>query len=70
MVGLEWYLCCRLKPATWIPLQPNHTETHRFNNVDIKCKYETKCLGLHLTEDTKWDTHIKDLSSTFRDCIT
>ena len=23
----EWYLCCRLKPATRIPLQPNHTET-------------------------------------------
>jgi len=26
--GLEWYPCCRLlQPATWIPLQPNHTET-------------------------------------------
>ena len=29
VVGLEWYLCCWLKnkPATRIPLQPNHTET-------------------------------------------
>jgi len=27
VVGLTWYPCCRLKPATWIPLQPNHTET-------------------------------------------
>jgi len=27
VVGLEWYPCCRLKPATRIPLQPNHTET-------------------------------------------
>ena len=25
--GLEWCLCCRLKPATRTPLQPNHTET-------------------------------------------
>jgi len=22
-----WYLCSRLKPATWVPLQPSHTET-------------------------------------------
>ena len=27
VVGLEWYPCSRLKPATRIPLQPNHTET-------------------------------------------
>ena len=27
VVGLEWYPCCRLKPATRIPFQPNHTET-------------------------------------------
>ena len=27
VVGLEWYPCCRLQPATRIPLQPNHTET-------------------------------------------
>jgi len=27
VVGLEWYPWCRLKPATRIPLQPNHTET-------------------------------------------
>jgi len=27
VVGLEWYPCSRLKSATRIPLQPNHTET-------------------------------------------
>jgi len=27
VVGLEWYPCSRLQPATRIPLQPNHTET-------------------------------------------
>ena len=29
------YPCCRLQPATWIPLQPNHTKTpntHRTKN--------------------------------------
>jgi len=25
--SMEWYQCCRLKPATQIPLEPNHTET-------------------------------------------
>ena len=24
---LGWYPCSRLHPATWIPLQPSHTET-------------------------------------------
>ena len=27
MAGLGWYPCGRLKPATWIPPQPRHTET-------------------------------------------
>jgi len=27
VVGLEWYPCCKLKRATRIPLQTNHTET-------------------------------------------
>jgi len=27
VVGLEGYPCCRLQPATRIPLQPSHTET-------------------------------------------
>jgi len=27
VAGLEWYPRGRLKPATRIPLQPNHTET-------------------------------------------
>jgi hypothetical protein len=31
--------------------------------MDIKYKYETKFLGLHLTEDIKWDVHIKNLIS-------
>jgi len=30
-----------------------------FEGVDIKCKYETKLLGLHLTGDIKCDVHIK-----------
>jgi len=25
VVGLEWYPCCRVKPATRIPLQPIKT---------------------------------------------
>ena len=33
LVGLEWYLCCRLKPATRIPLQPNVHE----RCDDIRC---------------------------------
>ena len=32
MVGLEWYPCCRLKPATRIPLQPNHTNINVIGN--------------------------------------
>ena len=31
--------------------------------MDIKYKYETKFLGLHPTEDIKWDVYIKHLSS-------
>ena len=27
VVGLECYPCCRLQPATRIPLQTNHTES-------------------------------------------
>ena len=27
VVGLGWYPCCRIQPATWIPLHTNHTET-------------------------------------------
>jgi hypothetical protein len=30
-----------------------------FQNMDIKYKNETKYLGLYLTEDVKWDVHIK-----------
>jgi len=26
VAGLEWYRCDRLKPATRIPLQPNHIQ--------------------------------------------
>jgi hypothetical protein len=28
-------------------------------DMDIKYKNETKFLGLYLTEDVKWDVHIK-----------
>jgi len=27
VAGLGWYPCRRLKPATWLPLQPCHIET-------------------------------------------
>ena len=30
-----------------------------FQDMDIKYKNETKFLGLYLTEDVKWDVHIK-----------
>jgi len=30
-----------------------------FRDMDSKYKNETKFLGLHLTEDVKWDVHIK-----------
>ena len=33
-----------------------------FEATDIKYKYETTFLGLYLTENIKWDVHIKDLS--------
>ena len=33
VVGLEWYPCCRLQPATRIPVQPNrNSSTHRTKN--------------------------------------
>jgi len=33
-----------------------------FEGMDIIYKYETKFLGLYLTEDMKWDVPIKNLS--------
>jgi len=36
MVRLEWYPCCRLKPATQLPLQPNHTETPKHIEPRLK----------------------------------
>jgi len=30
-----------------------------FKGTDIKCKYKTTFLGLQLTEDMKWDVHVK-----------
>jgi hypothetical protein len=30
--------------------------------MDTKCKNDTKFLGLYLTEDVKWDVHIKHVS--------
>jgi hypothetical protein len=29
-----------------------------FQDMNIKCKNETKFLGLYLTEDVRWDVHI------------
>ena len=34
-----------------------------FKGIDIKCKQETKFLGLFLTDDMKWGVHIKYTSS-------
>ena len=35
----------------------------RVRGVDVKYKYKTKFLAVHLTEDTKCDVHITNLSS-------
>jgi len=32
-----------------------------FQDINIKYKNETKFLGLYLTEDVKWDVHIKHM---------
>jgi hypothetical protein len=40
----------------------------RFNNMNIKHKYTTKFLGLHLTKIMEWDVHIKYLSSKLGKC--
>jgi hypothetical protein len=40
----------------------------RFNNMNIKHKYKTKFLGLHLTKIMEWDVHIKHLSSKLGKC--
>jgi hypothetical protein len=34
--------------------------------MDIKYKNETKFLGLYLTEDVKWDVHIKHVCSILK----
>jgi len=34
-------------------------------DMDIKYKYETTFLGWHLTEDAKWNVHVKHLSSNW-----
>jgi len=34
VVGLEWYPCCRLQPATRISLQPNHTKLEHTSNQE------------------------------------
>jgi hypothetical protein len=33
-----------------------------FEGIDVKCKYKTKFLGLYLTDDIKWEVHIKHTS--------
>jgi hypothetical protein len=42
-----WHIKSNLKPKTV------------FQNMDVKYKNETTFLGLYLTEDVKWDVHIK-----------
>jgi hypothetical protein len=38
--------------------------------MDIMYKYEKKkILGRHLTEDIKWDVHVKHLSSNWIEAI-
>jgi len=37
-----------------------------FQDIDIKYKNETKFLGLHLTEDVKWDVHIKHVCNILK----
>ena len=34
-----------------------------FQDMDIRYKNETKFLGLYLTEDVKWDVHIKHVNN-------
>ena len=58
LVGLEWNPCCRLKlqPATWIPLQTNHTETptHIEQRTIRQC---TSCASACNTDTTLTQPH-------------
>jgi hypothetical protein len=36
-----------------------------FRNMDIAYKAELKFLGIHITENLRWDTHIHTLSLKF-----
>ena len=40
MIGLEWYPCCRLQPATRIPLGTCYSETS-FRITSTKCRINT-----------------------------
>ena len=52
VVGLEWYSCCRLKPATRIPLQPNHTETPTHILQAKACNTDTTPTQPHRNSNT------------------
>jgi len=63
VVGLEWYPCCMLQPATRIPLQPNHTEnpTHnrtKNNTTNVVIQQNSRKLLMILMSETCW-THKK-----------
>ena len=55
VVGLEWYPCCRLQPATRITLQPNtHRTKNNTTNVVIQ-QYSRKLLMMDiLMSETCW----------------
>jgi len=44
VVGLEWYPCCRLEPATRIPLQPTTPKIQHTSNQEQydQCCYSTE----------------------------
>jgi len=40
------------------PIQPKIT----FRNMDIAYNSESKLLGIHITENTKWNAHVRSTS--------
>ena len=63
VVGLEWYPCCRLKPATRIPLQPNHiaTPTH-IPNTDTTLTQSHRNPNTHRTKNNTTNVVIQQNS--------
>jgi len=63
VVGLEWYPCCTLQPATRIPLQPNHT--HR--QISTVITWQPPNPGESVTVST-WCKSLNHLTFTPRAC--